>query len=461
VNGIWIVDFGEFPYPAVGGLGSAFDRTAASCSAWVPFDGSDPITARVEATKNLIFSVTSAFSSGDDLIQTTARANTRNAAQAPKAQMQSVTPGEKPRVLVKKDAVHSTQGAEGEAWALTSRYNPRTVSSVQNVLRVDLESGKTSPVRLRGFYPGRLYGGDGHVAIYGQTRTAVALLALDSATGETQGTLGVAYEFGVPFLIRPAGDSVLMQPDDSGTMPTGLYRAPIEKKMQLEPVEECDCWFAPLGRVPGGIWFARVPRDLNLLETPGAVTATMVRHDSATGTLGEDLAQDPLAPVLGGAAPGPGTEPVAPPAGATFTSAAFAGGGDIPARHTCEGEGVSPELAWSGGEDGVQEYAVVVVDPDAGGFVHWVVTGIPAGSSGLPEGAGDPAGTFAWTQGPNGDGGTGWVGPCPTERHQYLFTLYRSPAPLGLDGTATPESIRAAVAAAGGSAQELTGFFGG
>ena len=64
---------------------------------------------------------------------------------------------------------------------------------------------------------------------------------------------------------------------------------------------------------------------------------------------------------------------------------AFADGGEIPARYTCAGEGVSPALRWTGTPADAAELALVVRDRDAGGYVHWVVTGIDP-SSGLRRG---------------------------------------------------------------------------
>ena len=38
-------------------------------------------------------------------------------------------------------------------------------------------------------------------------------------------------------------------------------------------------------------------------------------------------------------------------------SSAFAGGGEIPKRHTCEGDDASPPLAWSGAPAGTKTFA--------------------------------------------------------------------------------------------------------
>src|SRR4051794_39923037 len=56
-----------------------------------------------------------------------------------------------------------------------------------------------------------------------------------------------------------------------------------------------------------------------------------------------------------------------------LTSTAFAPGGAIPIEHTCDGAGVSPPLAWGSIPEGTVELVVTVTDPDANGFVHWVL----------------------------------------------------------------------------------------
>jgi phosphatidylethanolamine-binding protein (PEBP) family uncharacterized protein len=49
----------------------------------------------------------------------------------------------------------------------------------------------------------------------------------------------------------------------------------------------------------------------------------------------------------------------------TLTIKAFVNGGDIPARFTCEGDDVSPSLAWSGEPEGTKSFALIMDDPDA------------------------------------------------------------------------------------------------
>lgn len=111
-------------------------------------------------------------------------------------------------------------------------------------------------------------------------------------------------------------------------------------------------------------------------------------------------------------------------------SPAFAAKGEIPRRHTCEGEDLAPALQWSGVPAQTRSLALIVDDPDAPDpaapqrtWVHWVLVDIPATASGLPEGGRPlPAGT---REGLNDWQRITWGGPCPPiGRHRYFFKLY-------------------------------------
>jgi len=120
-------------------------------------------------------------------------------------------------------------------------------------------------------------------------------------------------------------------------------------------------------------------------------------------------------------------------------SPAFEHGREIPARHTCQGEDVSPALAWSGVPAGARSLVLVVDDPDAPDpraptttWVHWVLYDLPAASSGLPEGVASQALPAGTREGLNDWKRTGWGGPCPPiGRHRYFFKLHALDAPLG------------------------------
>ncbi|MGH9113947.1 MAG: YbhB/YbcL family Raf kinase inhibitor-like protein [Acidimicrobiales bacterium] len=112
-----------------------------------------------------------------------------------------------------------------------------------------------------------------------------------------------------------------------------------------------------------------------------------------------------------------------------LTSPAFTEGGTIPDEFTCIGADVSPPLAWSGVPVGTVELALVVRDPDAEGFVHWVVAGLPPTTGGLARG--NPPATA--TEALNDFGRTGWSGPCPPSGvHHYDFRIYALSASSGL-----------------------------
>jgi len=134
-----------------------------------------------------------------------------------------------------------------------------------------------------------------------------------------------------------------------------------------------------------------------------------------------------------------------------ISSKAFASGGPIPARHTCDGEDVSPELSWTEPPAGTRSFVLIVDDPDApmGTWVHWVLYDLPAETRSLPEGLpkketlDKPAGA---KQGRNDFGRIGWGGPCPPagKPHRYFFRLYALDRSLGLAAGATrPEVDRA------------------
>jgi Raf kinase inhibitor-like YbhB/YbcL family protein len=98
----------------------------------------------------------------------------------------------------------------------------------------------------------------------------------------------------------------------------------------------------------------------------------------------------------------------------------------------CSGDNLSPEISWNGVPTSAKSLALVVWDQDApvsGGFYHWLILNLPAGSKGLAEGAGNvsshkaPAGSIQLV---NDWGDPGYGGPCPPghSRHRYHFILY-------------------------------------
>ncbi len=132
-----------------------------------------------------------------------------------------------------------------------------------------------------------------------------------------------------------------------------------------------------------------------------------------------------LLPVIGS----PAQLPVEGGYSMKISSPAFSDGANIPAKFTCQGENVSPQLDWSGVPAGTRSLALVVSDPDAPGgtFIHWVLYNLPPQTAGLPESV--PASerlSGGAAQGRNDFGRIGYGGPCPPpgKPHRYIFTLY-------------------------------------
>ena len=70
--------------------------------------------------------------------------------------------------------------------------------------------------------------------------------------------------------------------------------------------------------------------------------------------------------------------PPSAPRQLTVTSPDFPANGAIPARFSCDGDKARPALRFAGVPAGAAELALVVVDPDAGGFVHWTAYALRA-----------------------------------------------------------------------------------
>jgi Raf kinase inhibitor-like YbhB/YbcL family protein len=140
------------------------------------------------------------------------------------------------------------------------------------------------------------------------------------------------------------------------------------------------------------------------------------------------------------------------PAAATFTLRSTAGkNGDVmPLAHrapTHGGGNVSPALSWSGAPASATAFAATCYDIDAptpSGVWHWIMTDIPAGTSELPEGAGE-AGTAIGRSLRNDLGSTDYAGAAPPDgdhAHRYLFTIHA----LSVPQLPIPEDASTAVA---------------
>jgi Raf kinase inhibitor-like YbhB/YbcL family protein len=140
-------------------------------------------------------------------------------------------------------------------------------------------------------------------------------------------------------------------------------------------------------------------------------------------------------------------------------SPAFAAGQSIPAKYTCEGEGINPPLNFSDVPGETKSLALVVDDPDApgGDWVHWLVWDINPSTTEIAAGK-VPAEA---TEGTTSFGQTGYGGPCPPSgsAHHYHFKLYALDAKLNLPTRTAKADLESAINGRVISQAELVGTY--
>jgi hypothetical protein len=142
----------------------------------------------------------------------------------------------------------------------------------------------------------------------------------------------------------------------------------------------------------------------------------------------------------------------------TLSSTAFGPGQPIPPRHTCDGDDLSPPLAWSNVPEGTNSLALIVTDPDAPGgtFTHWLAWGLRPAAGALAEGETAPA------EGRNDFGVAGYRGPCPPPGdgpHRYVFRLFALDAEPEVAPGVGREELEGALGARTLDVAELTGTY--
>jgi Raf kinase inhibitor-like YbhB/YbcL family protein len=111
----------------------------------------------------------------------------------------------------------------------------------------------------------------------------------------------------------------------------------------------------------------------------------------------------------------------------TVTSQAFQNMQPIPPKYTCDGQDISPPIAWKDVPPETKSIVLICDDPDApvGTWTHWVCYGIPATVDSLPEDVpkkdslpvGGCQGINSWLK-------LGYGGPCPPSGpHRYFFKV--------------------------------------
>lgn len=139
-------------------------------------------------------------------------------------------------------------------------------------------------------------------------------------------------------------------------------------------------------------------------------------------------------------------------------SAGFADSAAIPVRYTCDGDDLSPPLAWSDPPGGTASFALLVDDPDApgGAFTHWIAWGFAGETGEHAEGSPAPS------EGENGFGGNGYRGPCPPPGdgpHRYVFRLFALDAELDLADGASKGAFQDALRGSVLGVAELVGTY--
>jgi Raf kinase inhibitor-like YbhB/YbcL family protein len=114
--------------------------------------------------------------------------------------------------------------------------------------------------------------------------------------------------------------------------------------------------------------------------------------------------------------------------GMQLSSSAFKNGERLPQRYSCDGEDLSPPLAWSDPPAETRSFAIFCDDPDApnGTFHHWAMFNIPGTTRELPEGFASHVTKSLVLQGKNDFGKAGYGGACPPKGHKphhYHFKL--------------------------------------
>lgn len=144
----------------------------------------------------------------------------------------------------------------------------------------------------------------------------------------------------------------------------------------------------------------------------------------------------------------------------TLSSPMLTEGATFSKDHICQRQGgkdLSLPLNWSGAPKGTESFAITLLDPTAGNFVHWIIFNISKETNRLEEGK-IPLGVL---QGVNHFQRLGYGGPCPPpgKPHKYIFTLYALDKTLDLTNGVTLDEFQQAIQGHVLGKGSLTGFF--
>ena len=121
----------------------------------------------------------------------------------------------------------------------------------------------------------------------------------------------------------------------------------------------------------------------------------------------------------------------------TVKSSAFNHNDFIPAKYTCDGANISPDMTIGNIPQSAQTLALIMDDPDApkGTFDHWIMWNIPVTTTIAENSA-------PGLQGQNGKKENKYTGPCPPSGiHHYHFKIYALDVRLGLGAGADKKAL--------------------
>lgn len=114
---------------------------------------------------------------------------------------------------------------------------------------------------------------------------------------------------------------------------------------------------------------------------------------------------------------------------------------------SCGGANISPALSWDRAPQGTQAFALLLDDADPFPHLHWVVYGMDASTTSLPENVAASENVVFGATGINNND-IGYLGSCPPAgggNHTYVFTLYALSEQLELSEGATAAQVQTAM----------------
>ncbi len=125
----------------------------------------------------------------------------------------------------------------------------------------------------------------------------------------------------------------------------------------------------------------------------------------------------------------------------------FKHGEYIPAKFTCNGENINPELEFVDIPEEAKSLVLIFDDPDVPevlredrNFDHWILFNIPTDTRKIEENS------KVRISGKNTRGGLEYIGPCPPDAiHRYFFRLYALSEGINLEEGATKDEVYEAI----------------